>query len=378
MTTVETVAGQVKTGSSGQRYWEVDAVRGVAIVMMVIFHFLWDLWVFGVLPNIVLYDGFWKYFQRTTATLFIILVGVSLTISYHRALMARGPHGPLLEVPPPRPHDLRPRHGNHARAVGAERYGLFDAHVEFGILHLIGFSIAVAYPFLPSMAQPLPVDALLHRRGLHPGDPCRHHWLVWLGLTPARYAPVDFFPSDSVVWRRAAGRLPRQHALPDGGALSLWLTDPVRRPFAYLDFLGRHSLANLPRPPADPLRHTRSARPRWRHLYVSPLPRNQRAPAGSALISVPYKRGWSVARFLTAIRKQNILESVVSPSPTWWNWHTQQVEGLCAIARGGSSPSVGTHIRAHEEAGTGSQFPLRSFYGRPCPPAAHAADSARA
>ena len=61
--------------------------------MMVIFHFMWDLWAFGILPNVVLYAGFWKYFQRTTASLFIVLVGVSLTISYQRALAARGPHG---------------------------------------------------------------------------------------------------------------------------------------------------------------------------------------------------------------------------------------------------------------------------------------------
>ena len=28
------------------RFWEVDTLRGVAIVMMIIFHFMWDLWAY--------------------------------------------------------------------------------------------------------------------------------------------------------------------------------------------------------------------------------------------------------------------------------------------------------------------------------------------
>ena len=27
--------------------------------------------------------------------------------------------------------------------------------------------------------------------------------------------------------------------------------------------------------------------------------------------------------------------------PPWWNWHTQQVEGLCPVGRTGSSPVGG-------------------------------------
>ncbi|MBV7337163.1 DUF1624 domain-containing protein [Chloroflexi bacterium TSY] len=73
-----------KATPRAQRYWEVDALRGVAIIMMVTYHLMWDLWFFRILPDVVLYTGFWKYFQRTTASLFILLVGISLTLSYRR------------------------------------------------------------------------------------------------------------------------------------------------------------------------------------------------------------------------------------------------------------------------------------------------------
>ncbi len=243
MTTVETVAGQVKTGSSGQRYWEVDAVRGVAIVMMVIFHLMWDLWVFGILPNVILYDGFWKYFQRTTASLFIILVGVSLTISYHRTLAARGPHGLFWKFF---------RRGLMIFGLGMvitlvlwalSATGLFDAHVEFGILHLIGFSIAVAYPFLRfrwlnlflwmaffvagGIIQEIHVDTI---------------WLVWLGLTPLRYTPVDYFPIIPWFGVVLLGVFLGNTLYPDGRRAFALADRSQSPPIRFLDFLGRHSL----------------------------------------------------------------------------------------------------------------------------------------
>lgn len=68
------------------RYIELDILRGLAIVMMIIYHFLFDLEYLGKLPAISLYTGFWKGFQISTAGLFLFLVGVSLTLSYNKRL----------------------------------------------------------------------------------------------------------------------------------------------------------------------------------------------------------------------------------------------------------------------------------------------------
>ena len=65
------------------RYSEVDILRGIAVLMMVIFHFVFDLNYFNVY-KFNIYNGFWLYFARLIAIIFIFLVGVSLTLVYYR------------------------------------------------------------------------------------------------------------------------------------------------------------------------------------------------------------------------------------------------------------------------------------------------------
>lgn len=221
------------------RFWELDALRGVAIIMMVIFHLMWDLWFFGVLPDVELYAGFWKYFQRTTATLFIGLVGVSLTVSYRRKRRRSNATGSLF------PYFAR--RGLTLIAWGVlfhlVVWTLGIGVVHFGVLHLIGTSIILAYPFLtlrwPNLFLGLGIIALGgYVAGIHPDTA----WWVWLGMHPIPYAAVDYFPL--IPWfgvvllgifigNTLYDENGLKIALPD---LSHWL--PVRT----LGFLGRHSL----------------------------------------------------------------------------------------------------------------------------------------
>ena len=238
MSTVQSAAARVTPRQAIQRFWEVDSLRGVAIVMMVIFHLMWDLWYFRVLPDVVLWAGFWKYFQRTTAILFILLVGVSLTISYQRSVAKRGVDGLYLKflVRGLRIFGL-------GMVITVVTAALRIGYVHFGVLHLIGFSIAVAYPFLRYRRLNLALWAAFVVAGYF----VRYQyvdtlWLVWLGLTPRLYAPNDFFPL--IPWFGVVllgvflgntfypqGK--RTFFLPD---FSAWL------PFRFLEFLGRHSL----------------------------------------------------------------------------------------------------------------------------------------
>ena len=126
------------------RLWEIDVLRGVAIVMMVIYHFLWDLHSLGGY-DIALRTGFWSYWQIATASLFTGLVGLSLTLSYNRE------------------REIHPTGSLWAkyiiRGLTVLTWGLVigvvtflalgvGLYVRFGILHLIGLSIILAYPFL--------------------------------------------------------------------------------------------------------------------------------------------------------------------------------------------------------------------------------------
>lgn len=189
------------------RFWEVDALRGVAIIMMIIFHLMWDLWFFRILPDVVLWEGFWKYFQRTTASLFIFLVGVSLTISYRRAV-ARGNPAQAAPKPHPAPASRLPTEGLFGkfflRGLRIFAIGLLislgvwlggTGYIHFGVLHLIGFSVAFAYPFLRLTWPNIGLWLLFNFVGYLLLDVrVNTLWFVWLGLIPFGYAPVDFFP----------------------------------------------------------------------------------------------------------------------------------------------------------------------------------------
>jgi len=65
------------------RISEVDLLRGVAIVLMVVYHFFFNINFLGI-THINLYDTGWILFQRIIGTLFVFLAGVSLTLSESR------------------------------------------------------------------------------------------------------------------------------------------------------------------------------------------------------------------------------------------------------------------------------------------------------
>lgn len=225
--------------SRSTRFWEIDALRGVAIVMMVIYHLMWDFWYYQILPDVVLYAGFWKYFQRTCANLFLILVGVSLAVVTMRRL---GDDGKRL--PPFRPYLLRGlRIFGFGLAVSLVVWGAGVGYVHFGILHLIGFASIAAYPLLRERTLNLVLWAIFFVAGYLLLTPrFDFPWLLWLGFVPYSYFPNDYFPVipyfgvvllGIFLGNSLYGPDGRHFLLPD---FSQWL--PIRA----LQFLGRHSL----------------------------------------------------------------------------------------------------------------------------------------
>ncbi len=169
------------------RLWEVDVLRGVAILMMVVYHLMWDL--YGLAGwDIPIYGRFWGTWQRITASLFIGLVGVSM---YLRAMRLQ-------------------RQGHYAFAPYLQRaliiftWGLvislatyiFDPaeFVRFGILHFIATSIVLTYPFLRVPEAAIPVGVLV--LNLPRLITWRHSWgwAEWIGLARVPHAAFDYFP----------------------------------------------------------------------------------------------------------------------------------------------------------------------------------------
>ncbi|HWR25337.1 MAG TPA: heparan-alpha-glucosaminide N-acetyltransferase domain-containing protein, partial [Methanosarcina sp.] len=67
------------------RFWEIDCLRGFAVFLMLLYHFLYDLNFFK-LADIQLGSGPFLYAGRTSAILFILISGTALSISHSRGL----------------------------------------------------------------------------------------------------------------------------------------------------------------------------------------------------------------------------------------------------------------------------------------------------
>ena len=171
------------------RFWEVDAARGVAIIMMVVYHTTYDLDAPGGY-DIDATSGNWALFADLTAGLFLFLVGVSLAISRMRTTLAGWRlFGKYLA------------RGLRILAYGMVLTGVFlmlrMGVVAFGILHLIGVSIILAYPFLRLRFTNLVLGTLIFALGqyiLAQNLTSESFWLLPFGVLPEGVMMPDYRP----------------------------------------------------------------------------------------------------------------------------------------------------------------------------------------
>jgi uncharacterized membrane protein len=171
------------------RYWEVDLFRGIAVVMMIAFHAIYDLDFFSSQDLVDVHSGVLPSFAKATASIFLLLVGVSLNISSARARI-RGDDSFLRYL----------RRGARIFSWGmavtlSTMLLLGEGFVVFGVLHLIGISIILSRTFLN---RPL-LDLFLGSTAISFGLWLRQFsfdspWLLWLGLVPRHFYSVDYFP----------------------------------------------------------------------------------------------------------------------------------------------------------------------------------------
>ncbi|NYT06303.1 MAG: DUF1624 domain-containing protein [Methanomicrobiales archaeon] len=217
------------------RFWEIDALRGCAILMMITYHVLYDLWFFGLVP-VNVHTGFWRYWAFSTAGLFLFLVGVSLTISRSR-------------YPGAMPAELYRKFA--VRGAGLFLLGMGITAVTwiypgrgfilFGILHSIGLSIIIAPLFFRLRRANLVLGALVIAAGGWVASIEGPLWLLWIGIHPATFVSFDYEPL--VPWFGVVllGLYAGATVFPDGRRRIRFPTiAPL--PVVPLCMLGRHSL----------------------------------------------------------------------------------------------------------------------------------------
>ncbi|OPY26248.1 MAG: hypothetical protein A4E27_00764 [Methanobacterium sp. PtaU1.Bin242] len=180
-----------------QRFWEIDFLRGVAVILMITYHFLFDLSFFGIY-SLSISSGFLWYFPRLIAFTFIFLVGISLNLSYTRAQM-QGTYTRESEF----------FYKYLKRGLWIFFLGLLITlvtwifiraeFIQFGILHFIGLAIILQYPFLRYNQRykylNLVSGLIFITTGLYlTSFTFNFGWLLWLGFIPQYLQTVDYFP----------------------------------------------------------------------------------------------------------------------------------------------------------------------------------------
>ena len=172
------------------RYWEIDSVRGLAIVLMIAYHGLYDLVAFELL-TINLFSWVWRAAVVVGASLFIGLAGTSLYISHYRHYQQLT-HSALLKKYLFRGLQLI---GWGLVITTVTYLYLGDGFVVWGILHVIGAAIILAPPLIPLGTKNIFIAIGLIVGGIFLSTlRAPTTALLWLGLTPKNFFSVDYYP----------------------------------------------------------------------------------------------------------------------------------------------------------------------------------------
>lgn len=223
-----------------RRYDALDALRGLAMVWMTVFHFSYDLNHFGYIHQAFLTDPVWTWQRTAIVSLFLLCAGQGQAVA-----LAQGQCWPRF-------WRRWAQVAGCALLVSAGSYAMFpQTFIYFGVLHGMAVMLIVARlagPWL--LRRPLRavlLGALLvglgvaapHLAGTTPGSALfEGRWLNWLGWITHKPRTEDYVPLlpwlGVMLWGLAFGR---------------WA---VGRPWARaglpgavqpLAWLGRHSLS---------------------------------------------------------------------------------------------------------------------------------------
>jgi uncharacterized membrane protein len=211
----------------------IDALRGGAIVMMIAYHFAFDLNYFGLLQQNFYRDPFWIAARNAIVGSFLLLVGISFALATAGGIDWRAWGRRLALI------------AACAATVSAGSYLMFPkSWIYFGVLHFIVVAGIAAPAFARLSTANLVLGVALFIFGVSFKSALFDQpWLHWIGLVTRKPVTEDYVPLlpwfGVVLVGLYAGR--RIVAMSSSAAAWRWSpTAPVGRA---LTWAGQHSLA---------------------------------------------------------------------------------------------------------------------------------------
>ena len=213
----------------------IDFLRGVALIGMAVYHFVWDLEFFGITPPGHSTQPSWNMFAAFVAGSYVFISGISLYLAHADGIRWK-PWAKRLAII-----------GGAALIITIVTFFVTpERYIRFGILHMITAAGLFGIFFVRSIwlvsagvaALVLAIDYYSSIGGFSLDGP----QLVWLGLTPnvpisTDYRPVFPWLAAGLAGIAVAGFC-RRHGLVDVLAVPRFASLPSRS----LRFCGRNSL----------------------------------------------------------------------------------------------------------------------------------------
>ncbi len=167
------------------RFALVDAVRGLAIIGVVIYHIVWDLRYFRFTSTDPVFDMLWLAFAKVLVASFLILAGMSLVLAHHEKThwAAFWKRFGVLAVA--------------ALVVSIGTYVAFsDGFVYFGILHALAVFSLIGVFFVRAPIWIVVALAVIFLGGMfvYQSDAFNVKYLTWIGFWTVEPYTQDLVP----------------------------------------------------------------------------------------------------------------------------------------------------------------------------------------
>ena len=217
---------------TSSRYLYLDVMRGIAIALMFIYHFCYDLTYFGIIYFDFLNHPFWLTFRTIIVSLFLLVVGISLHLATHKGI---------------KPKPYFKRLGLLVLCsllVSASSYVMFPSSmIIFGILQFIALASVVGLLFVRLYWSNLLlgiIAIILSQTVRHPFFD--HPATYWFGLVTKRPVTQDYVPFLPWFGVVLIGLFIGRWLYTQGNASTLLKWQNSHRLVQLLALAGRHSL----------------------------------------------------------------------------------------------------------------------------------------